>query len=677
MLWSPPTGTFEVNPAATAILGREPEALLNTHLTDLVHPDDVVDLERLIGDVLHGDRETFEHRLRAVRPGGDTVWLRARAALVATGQPSLVIQLEDITAFATADAQLAARADRDTLTGLDTRERFCQLVGDALEATVADHGMLAVVLIDLDGFRDVNDGLGEHAGDLVLQETARRVRAAVRRIDAVARFGSDEFAVLLPGLGAAEDAVAVAAILRSALESPFEVGGMQVHVSGSVGIAVAPGDGGEGRSLIQKADVALARAKSLRSGWAVYRSQEDDFALDRLALAAELRAAIEREELDVAYQPIVETRSGRVAELEALARWRHVDRGPIPPDQFIALAEQVDLIAPLTRLILGKAAAACAGWRRAGHDVSVAVNLSTQVLGSADFESVVVEELSRAGLSPEHLTLEITESALAEDVQKLEQALTSLRELGVCLVIDDFGTGYSAMSYLKHLPLEVLKIDRSFVQAIAADARDVSIVRSLVRLAHSLDLRVVAEGVESVDAIELLDDIECDLVQGYGIARPMPQDEVPTWLREAAQSARASTGPATAPAAAREPRDLLIVEDSETVRRLLADRARQAGWTVREAASAEEALGEVVAAVPDVVVLDHHLPGMSGVQAIPRLRDAGLDGPILLFTRFLTEAMPEIRVPLDVWPVSKANPDGVLELLDAYRASATRSCITA
>jgi diguanylate cyclase (GGDEF)-like protein/PAS domain S-box-containing protein len=690
----------DVNRAASQLFGRPEEELIGQRGIDLIAPAEAGGDQRdERGRLLHASA-TASARPSEVRI--DRVGDRAVAMLVSiwrtqhagegllhwlcaadvprtdgAARPGRIISaLEDLattattTATATATAQAAmAAAGRDSLTGLPDRQLFCELVDDALAGTQGDPAVLAVLLVDLDGFRDVNDGLGQRAGDLVLEETARRLLGAVRQIDVVARFGNDEFAVLLRGLGAAEDAFLVATTARSALETPFDVDGVRVHISGSIGIAVAPDHASERGALIQRADVALARAQSLRSGWAVYRSDEDDVTLGRLALAADLRAAIAGEELDVHYQPIVETRSRRVVRLEALARWHHPERGPVPPDQFIALAEQTDLIDPLTRVILRKAATACAGWRRDGHDVHVAVNLSIQVLAKTDFEPVVVEELSRAGLSPQHLTLEITESALAEDVQRLGQALTSLRELGVCLVIDDFGTGYSAMSYLKQLPLEELKIDRSFVQTIDADARDISIVQSLVRLAHSLDLRVVAEGVESVAAVELLDDVGCDRVQGYGIARPMPDADVATWLDEAAQVRRPERKARPAPHPAPRPRNLLIVEDSETVRRLLARRAADAGWTVRQAGSAEEALTEVAVDVPDVVVLDHHLPGMSGVQAIPRLR-AAVHGPILLFTRFLSEAMPELRVPLDVWPVSKADPDAVLELLAAYRVSA-------
>jgi hypothetical protein len=232
----------------------------------------------------------------------------------------------------------------------------------------------------------------------------------------------------------------------------------------------------------------------------------------------------------------------------------------------------------------------------------------------------------------------------------------------VTLVIDDFGTGYSAMSYLKELPVEELKIDRSFVRDIATDPRDLAIVRSLVRLAHSLSLRVVAEGVESAAALEVLNGLGCDFAQGYGIARPMPQAETAEWLARYDADLRPGAAPA-------EANDLLVVDDSRVVRAQLRDLATAQGWRVREAASAEEALTEVERCVPDVVILDHHMTGMTGTQAVPQLRALGLDGPILLFTQFLSEAFPSLRVPLDVWPVSKTNPAAVLELLDGYRAS--------
>jgi EAL domain-containing protein (putative c-di-GMP-specific phosphodiesterase class I) len=434
-----------------------------------------------------------------------------------------------------------------------------------------------------------------------------------------------------------------------------------VHVGGSVGI-VAGEHGTDPGTLLKQADVAMYRAKTLGSGWAVFTPEDDDLAAGRLNLVTDLWAAIEHGTLDVAYQPVLDVATRRVSSFEALARWQHAERGLIPPDQFIALAEQADLIVPLTRLVLAKAAAACADWRAAGYDLRIAVNLSVQVVETGDVCAMLTEELAQAGLDPRHLVLEITESALATEGEQVKSRLQALRELGVTLVIDDFGTGYSAMSYLKELPVAELKIDRSFVRDIASDSRDLAIVRSLVRLAHSLSLRVVAEGVESAPALEVLRGLGCDFAQGYGIARPMPEADTVGWL--------ARYEPPDAQTASRtEPRELLIVDDSTTSRAQLTGLATAAGWRVREAASAEQAISEVERGVPDAVILDHHMTGMMGVESVPKLRARGVDGPILLFTAFLSHALPSMRVPLDVWPVSKNNPEAVFELLNNYRTS--------
>jgi diguanylate cyclase (GGDEF)-like protein/PAS domain S-box-containing protein len=628
---------------------------------DRLHPQDRDRVQAQIE--LFESGRPLEYETRIVRPDGEVRWL-AQHGVVETDAQGVPVRksgtAQDITERKAAEDELERLALTDALTGLANRDRFTTVLQGALDE-VEESGSVGLLLLDLDGFKDVNDGIGHDAGDLVLQEVARRVRPVLREGDEVARLGGDEFAVVLPDVGDVEQAIAMAASVRACLEAPFDLDGITVHVGGSVGIAVAHQRTDPG-VLLKQADVAMYRAKTLSSGWAVFEPDQDDLAAGRLRMATDLRATIEQGELDVVYQPILDTRSRRVSSFEALARWQHPEKGFIPPDQFIPLAEQGDLIVPLTRLVLRKAVAACAAWRSAGHDLRVAVNLSVQVLETEDPCVIVVEALADAGLDAQHLVLEITESSLAHDGETLNGILRALRELGVTLVIDDFGTGYSAMSYLKQLPVAELKIDRSFVHDIATDARDLAIVRSLVRLAHSLDLRVVAEGVETLPALEVLTGLGCDFAQGYGIARPMPANETLGWLSRC----DAQTPPGADP---RTPSDLLVVDDSSVVRAKVRALAEQAGWRVREAASAEEALVEVEQAIPDVVILDHYMSGMSGMQAVPALRVRGLDGPILLFTQFLSDAIPSLRVPLDVWPVSKKNPEAVLELLSGYRAS--------
>jgi diguanylate cyclase (GGDEF)-like protein/PAS domain S-box-containing protein len=626
-----------------------------------LHPDDRHRVEQLMATHVPGAPLRYEARV--LRPDGELRWIAVRAE-IQTDENGLAVRTagtaHDITDRKSAQAELERLAHSDSLTGLANRDRFTDLLQSTLDETCGERAT-GLLLLDLDGFKDVNDGIGHHAGDLVLQEVARRVQAVLRGGDDVARLGGDEFAVVLPAVGDVGHAIEVASSVLSCLESPFDLDGIVVHVGGSIGIALATARMTSG-ALLKQADVAMYRAKTLSSRWAVFEPDQDDLAAGRLQMAMDLRAAIERGELEVAYQPILDTRTRRISSFEALARWHHPQKGTVPPDQFIPLAEQADLIVPLTRLVLRKAAAACAGWRDAGHDVAVAVNLSVQAIRTEDPHDMVAAVLSAARLAPERLILEITESSLATESGEVSRVLESLRELGVRLVIDDFGTGYSAMSYLKQLPVEELKIDRSFVRELTTDSRDIAIVRSLVGLAHSLSLRVVAEGVESLDALQALTELGCDYAQGYGIARPMPQSDVRPWL----------TGfvpPAAARVAVRTPSELLIVDDDEVVRTWLAALAEQAGWQVRVAVSAEDALVDVERSIPDVVILDHHMTGMTGTEAVPHLRARGVDGPILLFTGFLNDAVPSLRVPLDVWPVSKGHAHAVLELLEGYRAS--------
>jgi diguanylate cyclase (GGDEF)-like protein/PAS domain S-box-containing protein len=627
---------------------------------DRVHPEDRHRVHEYVTD--HDPQRPLEYEARIVRPDGEVRWIAVSSEIVTDSHGTPLRRTgtaHDVTDRKAAESELERLAFTDSLTGLANRDRFMQLLEGALESA-GERSDVALLLLDLDGFKDVNDGIGHDAGDLVLQEVARRITPVLRG-DELARLGGDEFAVVLPGCHRIEDAIGVASKIRSSLEHPFDVGGITVHVGASVGMVLS-GDGITAGDLLKKADVAMYRAKKLGSGWAVFEPQEDDLAAGRLAMVADLRASIEHGALDVAYQPILDVRTRGVSSFEALARWHHPQRGVIPPDQFIPLAEQADLIVPLTRLVLSKAAAACAAWRSAGHDLRIGVNLSVQVLETGDAYCMVAEALASAGLDPQHVVLEITESALATQSEQVDVGMRALRELGVTLVIDDFGTGYSAMSYLKELPVAELKIDRSFVRDIASDSRDLAIVRSLIRLAHSLSLRVVAEGVESAPALAVLTGLGCDFAQGYGIARPMCEADTAGWL--ARYDPRSSPGTSRA-----EPDEVLIVDDSATLRAHLSSLARDAGWRVREAASGEEAIAQVERSFPDVVVLDHHMGGITGMESVPKLRGLGFDGPILLFTGFLSEAIPSMRVPLDVWPVSKTNPESVFELLGQYRAS--------
>lgn len=434
----------------------------------------------------------------------------------------------------TAAGELFHRASYDELTGLANRSQVRRVL-DRAGAPVA------VLLLDLDDFKDVNGGLGHAVGDEVLQQVARRVSAVVRSGDTVARLGGDEFVVLLPGVGGAAAAKAVAEKIVAAVGEPLLVAGGSLCMGAAVGIAVADGsDVQDSGTLLKRADLAMYRAKQTGCGWAVFDAAEDDVASERVRLVDALRRALAQGEVSVAYQPVVDPVTGRAVGVEALARWYDEDRGHVPPDRFIPVAEQSGLIVPLTRSVLRQSLTACAAWCADGLDLGVAVNLSVHAVRRTDVPAMVTEELARAGVDPCRLTVEITESELADDGPRLREALAALRATGVTLSIDDFGTGFSSMSYLKRLPAQVLKIDRSFVRDLETDPRDLAIVRTLVQLAHGLSLGVVAEGVETDGALRMLAQMGCDLVQGYAVARPMPGDELLRWLERGRDGFRAS-----------------------------------------------------------------------------------------------------------------------------------------
>ncbi|RZU31242.1 putative bifunctional diguanylate cyclase/phosphodiesterase [Blastococcus saxobsidens] len=416
------------------------------------------------------------------------------------------------------------RSLHDPLTGLPNRRHFLRL----LRTRLADEPRTAVVMLDLDGFKDVNDAFGHGTGDLLLVEVGRRLGERLGTAS-VARLGNDEFAALVPAVADAEDARTRVAALVSALSVPFPVEGLTVDVRVTAGLAVAPEHGDEPAELLQHADTALYTAKLRRHDVEVYDSTADR-AAHRVRMIGHLRDAITAGDLSVHYQPKTDPATGQVHGAEALVRWEHPEHGRVSPDEFIPLAEQTGLIRPLTTLVLDTALATCAEWRRQGHHLGVAVNLSARSLSDTELPTRVGKALRRAGLPAAALTLEITETAVMADLGRSVAVLQDLRALGVRLSVDDFGTGQSSLAYLKQLPIHEMKIDRTFVLGLADDQGDAAIVRAALGLGHALGLRVVAEGVEDAVALALLADWGCDLVQGYHVSRPLPPDGFQQWL---------------------------------------------------------------------------------------------------------------------------------------------------
>jgi diguanylate cyclase len=422
------------------------------------------------------------------------------------------------------------QALHDGLTGLPNRLLLHDRTGQAIRQAVRDRAPAALLLIDLDRFKEVNDTLGHHYGDQLLVQVARRLRGAVRDVDTVARLGGDEFAVLLPTVAAAEDVAVVAMKLRTALEAPFLLEGLSLDVDASIGAALYPRHGTDAAELLQRADIAMYAAKADHNGFALFDPALDHHSPRRLALLGQLRHAIEQNQLVLHFQPKIETRSRRVLGVEALVRWQHPEHGLIPPGEFIPLAEHTGLITPLTHFVLDNALRQCRSLLEDGYELAVAVNVSTRRLLDRAFPDEVADLLARWQIPARLLEIEITESTIMADPAHALEVLEQLNAMGVQLSVDDFGTGYSSMAYLKVLPVHELKVDRSFVSHMTSNSRDAVIVRSTVDLGRNLGLRVVAEGVEDAKTLRELDAVGCDAIQGYYISRPVPPDELSDWL---------------------------------------------------------------------------------------------------------------------------------------------------
>jgi diguanylate cyclase (GGDEF)-like protein len=472
-----------------------------------------------------------------------------RMGEVRTFEPDDVLLLETVANHASVALQNGELIDRlrheavhDALTGLPNRTFVQRRLTAALEDVAAGRSMgVAVLILDLDGFKEVNDTLGHQQGDHLLVEVAARLTTAVGAAGTVSRLGGDEFAVLLTGSGDEDGALRVGRRVLRALEHPVALDGMEVEVGGSVGIALAPAHASDTAALLKRADLAMYSAKASTSGIRVYEPELDTTNPRRLTLVAELRTALQSGQLEVHVQPQARLSDGAVVSGEALVRWLHPERGLVTPDEFIPVAERSGLIAPLTSRVLELSVRAIADWRAAGHDLGLAVNLSTRSLHDADLVEEVTRLLGRYDVPADRLTLEVTEGSVMADPARATALLHQLRDLGVRLSVDDFGTGYSSLSYLKRLPVHEVKIDRSFVANLGERADDVAIVRAIVDLGRHLGLEVVAEGVEDQETWDLLASMGCHLVQGWHLARAMPADDLVPWLRaRAAQSPRAA-----------------------------------------------------------------------------------------------------------------------------------------
>jgi diguanylate cyclase (GGDEF)-like protein len=464
-------------------------------------------------------------------PVADEIRTDVLAVYVLLGGGLFLLFVALFRIVAGASRRLRHQALHDGLTDLPNRTELYHRLGRVI-GSAGDDRMAALLLIDLDRFKEVNDTLGHDHGDELLIEVAARLRAALRRGDTLARLGGDEFAVLLSDVPDRASVAELAGRLQDALRRPFALRGVAVELEASIGVALCPDHGRDVNTLVQRADVAMYDAKRAQTGVATYSAERDPYSADRLGLLAELRRALETDELVLHYQPKVAVEGGEVIGVEALVRWQHPTRGLLGPGEFVPLAERTGAITDLTRWVLRAALTQCRAWLDAGLRLPVAVNLAAANIVDVTLPDVIAELLQRHRVPARLLECEISEHTVMADPMRAMEVLGRLRAMGLRLSLDDFGTGHSSLAYLKRMPLDEVKIDRSFVAGMTEDDNDAVIVRSTIDLARNLGLDVVAEGVEDEAILRELGALHCDVAQGFFLSRPLPAAELTGWLRE-------------------------------------------------------------------------------------------------------------------------------------------------
>lgn len=424
-------------------------------------------------------------------------------------------------------------AYHDTLTNLPNRHLFYDRLQQAILQSKRSEQLTAVLFLDLDGFKRINDTLGHNIGDELLKSVARRLRSSVREVDTIARLGGDEFTVILLEIQHAQDAATVARKILSLISTPYKIEEHEFFVTASIGISIYPTDGSDIESLIRKADIAMYRAKGQgKNNYQAYNLSMDARFFEHLTFENSLRKAVANDELVAYYQPQVDLHAGEITGVEALVRWRHPKFGLVPPEKFIPVAEESGLILEIDEWMLRTACQQSKLWEEAGFpDLRVAVNLSTHRFRQKKLTEQVAQILSETGVHPKNLCLEITENNVMQNVETTAGILHGLKEMAVLLSLDDFGTGYSSLNYLKRFPMDILKVDRTFVSGIPGDRADAAISAAIIVLAHSMELKVIAEGVETSEQIAFLQSLQCDEIQGFYFSRPLSADMITNLLK--------------------------------------------------------------------------------------------------------------------------------------------------
>jgi diguanylate cyclase (GGDEF)-like protein/PAS domain S-box-containing protein len=519
-----------INPAAQRLFGVQVDEVAGKDFGGLIAEPNRGELRPQLRSYLRArdERAQGTHETLGQRKDGTTIPIEFTATRFGS-QRLLIGGLRDVSQRKAETEALQFQALHDPLTGLPNRSFLKERLETAILAAERDLRPCAVLVMDMDNFKEVNDRLGHHVGDQLLREVAARLRGILRKADMVARLGGDEFAVVPFGATDAPRAALIAEKILQALEAPVVIDETPISPVASIGVASYPQHAEDAEALMRRADVAMYAAKRASSGYSVYASDQEDGNGSPTPLIGKLGRAIDQFELVLHYQPIVDLADGRPEKLEALVRWGHPKHGLLPPDDFIPSAEQTDLIKPLTAWVLNEALGQLHAWHKAGFEVGVAVNLSARSLADEELAVTVADLLRTWQIPPDKLTLEITERSILS--AEADPTLRCLHEIGVRLSVDDFGTGYSSLTYLKRLPVAEIKIDKSFLADLAQNHDDAAIVRSTIDLGHNLGLRVVAEGVETAETAALLGQLGCDLAQGFHISYPLPAAQLGPWLR--------------------------------------------------------------------------------------------------------------------------------------------------
>jgi len=553
---------------------------------------------------------------------------------------AVVEPLKDITTRKKYEEQLSYQAYHDTLTGLPNRALLTDRLGQALLISRRSGQQVAILVLDLDNFKLVNDTLGHDGGDRLLKLVAERLAQGIRAGDTVARHGGDEFVVILSDEAVADVAPAVAGKLMDAVAGPLQLAGHEFLLTVSIGIAISPRDGQDLQTLVKNAEVAMYRTKEQgRNGFQFFTAEMNTRVMARIVMEKHLRRALERDELSVHYQPKVSMTTGELTGVEALVRWQSSELGTVGPDTFIPLAEETGLIVPIGAWVLKRACAQNKAWQGAGFlPLPVAVNLSPRQFRQQNIAALIEECLAETGLAPRFLELEITESMVMQDVDRVRAVLGELKRLGVSIAMDDFGTGYSSLGYLNRFPFDKLKIDQSFVRDITTEPHNAAIAKTVIAMAHTLRMKVIAEGVESPGQLNYLRRHGCDEMQGYLFSRPLPAERLTELLQE---GRRLDTA---VPAEGEGNRTVLVVDDDKQIQEVLAGLLLLEGYRVLSAGSGIEGLELLSLHEVAVVLSDFRMPGMNGAEFLGRVKELYPDTVRIMLTGYadlesITEAI--------------------------------------